>query len=159
MAKCTFQKGGPSGTIQTYDGLCVLPVNIFNEKIYLFMWFWFVFLLTVTLLGLVYRLITLVFVGARAAALRARTNLLLDSGACARVARNLRLNDWFFICLLGSNLDGHVFSQIINQLDKLFLARSAPNLNGGLNTLPRAPGSSTGESNNSNSTEKVEKIA
>ena len=26
MAKCTFHKYGPTGTIQRHDGLCILPV-------------------------------------------------------------------------------------------------------------------------------------
>nr|NVI75124.1 innexin 2 [Cucujiformia] len=34
VTKCTFHKYGPSGTVQKFDGLCVLPVNIVNEKIY-----------------------------------------------------------------------------------------------------------------------------
>ena len=55
VAKCTFRRFGPSGTIQNYDGLCVLPINIFNEKIYLFLFFWFVFLTIVSGLGMVYR--------------------------------------------------------------------------------------------------------
>ena len=42
VTKCTFHKFGPSGTVQNYDGLCVLPLNIINEKIYVFLWFWFV---------------------------------------------------------------------------------------------------------------------
>ena len=42
MSKCTFHKYGPSGTIMNHDGLCILPINIINEKIYVFLWFWFV---------------------------------------------------------------------------------------------------------------------
>ena len=42
VAKCNFYRQGPTGTIQNRDALCVLPVNIFNEKIYIFLWFWLV---------------------------------------------------------------------------------------------------------------------
>ena len=48
VTKCTFHKFGPSGTVQKFDGLCVLPLNIINEKIYVFLWFWFVILAIVT---------------------------------------------------------------------------------------------------------------
>ena len=33
VTKCTFHKYGPSGTVERIDGLCVLPLNIVNEKI------------------------------------------------------------------------------------------------------------------------------
>lgn len=59
IAKCTFHKYGPSGTIQTHDGLCVLPLNIINEKIYVFLWFWLVFLAAVTGVWLIYRICTM----------------------------------------------------------------------------------------------------
>ena len=42
VAKCNFYRQGPSGTMQNRDALCVLPVNIFNEKIYIFLWFWLI---------------------------------------------------------------------------------------------------------------------
>ena len=35
VTKCTFKKFGPSGTLQTHDSLCVLPVNIINEVTFL----------------------------------------------------------------------------------------------------------------------------
>lgn len=40
VAKCVFHKFGPSGIIMRHDALCVLPLNILNEKIYAFVWYW-----------------------------------------------------------------------------------------------------------------------
>ncbi len=48
MTKCTFHKYGSSGTIQRLDALCVLGMNVMNEKIYIFLWFWFILLAVIT---------------------------------------------------------------------------------------------------------------
>ena len=45
---------------QTHDALCMLPINVVNEKIYVFLWFWLLFLTLITSLFLVFRL-TIVF--------------------------------------------------------------------------------------------------
>lgn len=52
ITKCIFHKYGASGSIQKHDSLCVLPLNIVNEKTYIFIWFWFIILL-ILLIGLV----------------------------------------------------------------------------------------------------------
>jgi hypothetical protein len=44
MTKCTFHKFGTSGNIEKHDALCILPLNIVNEKIYIFIWFWLLIL-------------------------------------------------------------------------------------------------------------------
>ena len=51
MTKCTFSKFGTSGEVEKHDALCILPLNVVNEKIYIFLWFWFLILgfLTLTL--------------------------------------------------------------------------------------------------------------
>ena len=76
VAKCTFNKFGPSGTIEKFDGLCILSLNIINEKvktllldlpssfssfsqIYVLLWFWFVFLSTVSAFQLIWRVLSI----------------------------------------------------------------------------------------------------
>ena len=60
VTKCTFHQYGASGTVEKHDGLCVLAMNIINEKIYIFLWFWFVALAVWTGLQILFRIITVV---------------------------------------------------------------------------------------------------
>jgi len=40
---CDFNIYGPSGNIQKINYLCMLPVNILNEKVYMFLWYDYIF--------------------------------------------------------------------------------------------------------------------
>lgn len=53
-ARCHLYTYGPSGTLQLMDGLCVLPLNILHEHIYIVLWYWYLFLLFVTTLNFLY---------------------------------------------------------------------------------------------------------
>lgn len=55
MTKCIFHKFGASGSIQKHDSLCILPLNIVNEKTYIFIWFWFIILIILLSGLMVYR--------------------------------------------------------------------------------------------------------
>ncbi|XP_055613319.1 innexin shaking-B isoform X4 [Uranotaenia lowii] len=57
MTKCTFYKYGVSGEVERHDAICILPLNVVNEKIYIFLWFWFIILTILTSLTILYRVI------------------------------------------------------------------------------------------------------
>ena len=72
VTKCTFHKYGPSGNIQKHDAQCVLPINILNEKIYIFLWFWFIIVASITGIFLIYRIAVLFGSGIRTAMIQVR---------------------------------------------------------------------------------------
>ena len=90
VAKCVFNKYGGSGTVEIYDGLCVLPINIFNEKIYVFMWFWFVILFVSTCLSMIYQLALLIWEPLRARALRTKTHNVINADTANYVVGHIR---------------------------------------------------------------------
>lgn len=60
VTKCDFFKYGQSGSIQKHDALCVMALNIINEKIFVILWFWYCVMVVVSVAGLAWRLITLI---------------------------------------------------------------------------------------------------
>ena len=120
MTKCTFRYFGNSGDLQKKDLYCLLPINIVNEKIYLFLWFWFCFLAVISLLGLVYRLATLVSPLVRQLTTNSR-NRMTDSVSKKAFASIIRYQDcgtWFFLDLLSRNMDPMNFKQLIVEFDQ-----------------------------------------
>ena len=45
LTKCTFYRFGAGGSLERFDALCVLSINVVNDKIYLTVWFWYIALI------------------------------------------------------------------------------------------------------------------
>jgi len=116
VTKCEFHKFGPSGTVQKFDGLCVLPLNIINEKIYVFLWFWFVILAIITTIQVIYRFTTCFVPSMRTMLLKARARLTKKPGQVEGICRKFGLGDWFLLYQLGKNIDPLIFREFIAQL-------------------------------------------
>lgn len=58
LTKCTLQRYGPSGGIQNHDFLCVMTLNVVNEKIFAVLWFWYLLLLIVNGFNLAWRFVS-----------------------------------------------------------------------------------------------------
>ena len=119
VTKCTFHNFGPSGTVQKFDGLCVLPLNVVNEKIYVFLWFWFIFLALITGLALLYRVAVISCTQARMYLLRAQArHAPRNDVEC--VAQKCQIGDWFVLLMLGKNINPLVYKELISDLASRF---------------------------------------
>ncbi|XP_045615509.2 innexin inx2 [Procambarus clarkii] len=112
VAKCTFHRFGPSGTIMRHDALCVLPLNILNQKIFVFLWFWFVVVAVISAFGLLYRLATFL-PGFRHLLLRGRSRLA-SAEKVEAISTKCHIGDWFILYLVARNMDPYVFKEFIN---------------------------------------------
>ena len=56
-SSCTFHSVGTAAGEQKFNSLCVLSLNIINEKIYILLWFWLFFVAIITAIHLLYRLL------------------------------------------------------------------------------------------------------
>lgn len=117
MTKCTFHRFGASGDVQKYDALCILPLNIINEKIYIVMWFWFVFLAFITTIWLIYRLLSLSQTRVRYQMLRRRASLTKRTHL-QYLMRTLDAGDWFLLAMMCKNMDAQWFRILIAGLTK-----------------------------------------
>jgi len=118
MTKCNFHKYGPSGSIQKHDALCLLSLNIFNEKLYIFLWFWLIVLAVISGLIVLYRLLVIVSPAARLHALRRRTKTPLS--VSETVVRRVAYGDFFTLTLLSKNLEGFLFNDLMEDLAARF---------------------------------------
>ena len=124
VTKCTFHKYGPSGTVEKKDGLCVLPLNIINEKIFIFIWFWLIFVAVITGLFLLYRLATLLAPHLRAFLITAQggrsckrsdVEAILEPASLSWAAK---IGDWLLLHLICKNLNVLLVNDLIRNLHK-----------------------------------------
>lgn len=112
LTKCTFHRYGSSGDVQRHDAMCILPINIINEKIYVFLWFWFYFLAVASLVAIVYRALTILLPRMRVLATQSRCRME-NREALENLLHRLSAGDWFLLDLLSKNLDPLNFRALV----------------------------------------------
>lgn len=115
MTKCIFNTFGYSGSMESHDFLCVLALNIINEKLYLIMWFWFVILACVTFLGLFHHILVFCVPPIRSKVLQRRAKLC-NTTIIEEVGKKLQVGDFFLLYLLSKNMDLTTFSSLMEEL-------------------------------------------
>lgn len=117
VTKCIFHKYGASGTIQQHDSLCILPLNIVNEKTYIFIWFWFI-ILSFLLIGLIIYRMAIIFVPIVRPRLLHLSGTLLPLETCYSVSKKVDLGDWWILYILSTNMDSCIYRDFLMEFTK-----------------------------------------
>lgn len=115
VTKCIFHYFGSSGDVQLVDTLCVLPINIINEKIYVFLWFWFILIAVITGIAVGYRLFLLGFPHVRFFLLRMHVRMMKTS-EIERIIHKSQVGDWFLLYQMSKNMNFTVFVEFLTAL-------------------------------------------
>lgn len=117
LAKCDVNTYGVSGSLQRFDALCLLPLNVLNEKIFAFLYIWFISLTILSIFNCIF-LATTIFCE------RLRFHLIygragnLGSHIVSKVNKGLTYGDWFILYKISSNINHEVFENVISDLYK-----------------------------------------
>jgi len=126
VTKCSMKTFGVSGKVVEHGGLCTLPVNIVNEKIYTAIWFWFVLLTCWSLLVMLIELAVLVFPCVRNGLFRLRFNTISYFRPTTRVLSHASYGDYILLNIIGANVDNNQMRQLLLSLsDRLGAPDSA----------------------------------
>jgi len=108
--------------------MCILALNIMNEKIYTFLWFWFIILALITSLDFIARVIIILMAPVRTLILRSRLSTPQKDDADL-VTQRCSIGDWLLLDFLSKNMDTMVFSNLIAKIAKEFnYGRHSPSL-------------------------------
>jgi hypothetical protein len=116
IAKCEFFKIGFSGSIEKHDILCMLPLNIINEKIFALLYFWYILLMMLLGFNIVYRILSYGRSKWRVQTLH-RKFPLVSIKTLRRITRDGKLGLCFLIDALGQNVTYRQMVDLLNHMD------------------------------------------
>lgn len=115
IAKCQLMKFGASGTLEYRDNLCLLPLNVLNEKIFLFLWVWFIFMAVLACLKVLYRLCLIFHSGLRFLLVHAQSRFMTKSSLKSALS-GFSCGDWFLLMRVSNNISPEQFSELLDIL-------------------------------------------
>ncbi|XP_050074904.1 innexin inx2-like [Anopheles maculipalpis] len=123
IAKCDFHFIGPSGSKQNRDGLCLLSLNVVNEKIFAFLWLWFLMLLAISALNLLYWVVVLCSKSFRLW-LVAAPLYPIRSTVVSRALEGQEIGKWFLLHQLCRNLNPIISRELLMSMSKVKTANN-----------------------------------
>lgn len=117
LAKCTFHKFGPSGTVEVVDSLCLLGWNIIFEKIYFMIWWLFVVLMFFSTANWLVRILTLCSRKFRVYVLK-NVAFFTRTSTLEKIARKANFSDIFILCKVAKQMKQEAFENLLEELSR-----------------------------------------
>jgi len=115
VVKCSMVYIGPSGNPVNNSGMCTLPINIINEKLYLIVWAWCMFLTAVSLFTLFFQFLYLLLPTLRLVQLQ-RLAPTTPHQYVKTVASRASYGDMILLQMIAENVDTSQFSALLDHL-------------------------------------------
>lgn len=116
QTKCSYFSYGPSGGTQLNDALCVMPLNLFNEKIFAILYIWYIVSITASVINLIYLCCLWMNKKWRIEIIRHRTMMTASRKEIRRATNNGCVGDYFILNQMAKNVNPLVFVELINEL-------------------------------------------
>merc|ERR1711970_1455307 len=120
MTSCDYYRYGLGGKQERINAICVLTLNIINDKVFYVMWWWFALLFCVMIINTCHRLFQCVCTSWRFTLIKLRLNVYLKTNpkreCIESFLRQCRIGDWFVLYQLSKNMRRPFFMSIITSL-------------------------------------------
>lgn len=120
MAACRYHRYGMGGREDDRHAICILGLNMINDKVFVMIWIWHCFIIVAGSIRLFTRLPQLVSSRIRYFLLRMRMKRYLKNNAHVKHIQHYILNcsigDWFVLYQMSKNLNLRFFSEYITVL-------------------------------------------
>ena len=123
------------GNVHRYTVQCVLPINLYTEKIYIFLWFWLIFVAAASIVGFTTWLLRMLMRGDKVA--YAKNHLksipeLKTEDLDIFIDHYLQQDGMFLLRLIGHNTNNITVTEIMEELYGKFIEKQRK-------TLPQPP--------------------
>merc|ERR1712107_31758 len=112
--------GGTGGQQEAINAICILALNIINDKVFLVLWWWFVVITIIALVRLLYRGIQCRSGYIRYQLINMRMNRYFKRSKKIRKIETFisscKLGDWFVLYQLSKNLNRPFFMDFLENL-------------------------------------------
>jgi len=120
IASCTYWRWGSGGAQESINAICILALNIINDKVFLILWWWFLLISVIGFIRIFYRGIQCRSSRLRFHLLNIRLNRYFKKSSkiekIEKFIKKCKLGDWFVLYQLSKNLNRPFFMDILTNI-------------------------------------------
>jgi len=122
VASCNYWRFGSGGRQENINAICILRLNIINDKVFLVLWWWFALISLLGALRMLYRAVQVQSPGLRYKLLEVRlSRFFRRSGGRESIQSFLlecKVGDWFVLYQLSKNLNRQFFVDFLTAVTR-----------------------------------------
>lgn len=120
IASCDYWRFGSGGKQENINAICILNLNIINDKVFLILWWWFYLIALLSLVRVIYRGIQCRSSWLRFKLLDIRLHRYLKKSSKLEFIKTYilecNLGDWFVMYQLSKNLNRPFFMELLSSI-------------------------------------------